>query len=104
MTPTTRELIDVAVRDRRWAQGNFQHLAIIRAAGLPWVSRIHLAMGVGFYGPVIGSGFAAWHQESGNYWGHNAIIRTQAFAQAAGLPTLPGAPPLGGHVQSHDFV
>jgi membrane glycosyltransferase len=59
---------------------------------------------VGFYGPVIGAGFAAWHQESGNYWGHNAIIRTQAFAQAAGLPTLPGAPPLGGHVQSHDFV
>ena len=27
-----------------------------------------------------------WHQESGNYWGHNAIIRTEAFAQAAGLP------------------
>jgi len=59
---------------------------------------------VGFYGLVVAAGFAAWHQESGNYWGHNAILRTQAFAQSAGLPTLPGSPPLGGHIQSHDFV
>ena len=59
---------------------------------------------VAFYGPVIAAGFAAWHQESGNYWGHNAILRTRAFAQSAGLPTLPGTPPLGGHIQSHDFV
>jgi membrane glycosyltransferase len=59
---------------------------------------------VAFYGPVVAAGFAAWHQQSGNYWGHNAIVRTRAFAQAAGLPDLPGRPPLGGHVQSHDFV
>ena len=59
---------------------------------------------VAFYGPVVASGFAAWHGESGNYWGHNAIVRTQAFAAAAGLPDLPGGPPFGGHVQSHDFV
>jgi membrane glycosyltransferase len=59
---------------------------------------------VGFYGPVIAAGFAAWHQGSGNYWGHNAILRTRAFAQSAGLPTLSGSPPLGGHIQSHDFV
>jgi membrane glycosyltransferase len=59
---------------------------------------------VAFYGPVVAAGFAAWHHNSGNYWGHNAIVRTQAFAQAAGLPELPGRPPFGGHVQSHDFV
>jgi membrane glycosyltransferase len=59
---------------------------------------------VAFHGPVFSAGFAAWHQGSGNYWGHNAIIRTRAFAGAAGLPNLPGAPPLGGHIQSHDFV
>ena len=59
---------------------------------------------VAFYGPVFSAGFAAWYQGSGNYWGHNAIIRTRAFAEAAGLPILPGTPPLGGHVQSHDFV
>jgi membrane glycosyltransferase len=59
---------------------------------------------VAIYGPVVSAGFAAWHQGSGNYWGHNAIIRTQAFATAAGLPSIPGRPPLGGHIQSHDFV
>ena len=59
---------------------------------------------VAFYGPVFSAGFAAWHQGSGNYWGHNAIVRTRAFAESAGLPNLPGTPPLGGHIQSHDFV
>lgn len=59
---------------------------------------------VAFYGPVVAAGFAAWHQQSGNYWGHNAIVRTRAFAQAAGLPELSGGPPLGGQIQSHDFV
>ena len=40
----------------------------------------------------------------GNYWGHNAIIRTRAFAAHCGLPDLKGRPPLGGHILSHDFV
>ena len=40
----------------------------------------------------------------GNYWGHNAIIRTEAFAAHCGLPDLRGTPPLGGHILSHDFV
>jgi membrane glycosyltransferase len=56
------------------------------------------------YGPVLAAGIAAWHGRNGNYWGHNAIVRTQAFASAAGLPQLSGAPPLGGHILSHDFV
>ena len=59
---------------------------------------------VAFYGPVVAAGFAAWYQHGGNYWGHNAIVRTRAFADTAGLPSLPGRPPLGGHVLSHDFV
>src|SRR4029078_10997644 len=59
---------------------------------------------VSFYGPVVAAGFAAWYQHSGNYWGHNAIVRTRAFADAAGLPSIPGRPPLGGPVLSHDFV
>lgn len=56
------------------------------------------------YGPVIAVGLSAWSGRDGNYWGHNAIIRTRAFAQACGLPDLPGRPPFGGHVLSHDFV
>ncbi|MCF1503486.1 glucans biosynthesis glucosyltransferase MdoH [Afifella sp. H1R] len=56
------------------------------------------------YGPVVAGGMAAWQGSDGNYWGHNAIIRTRAFAKACGLPPLPGDPPFGGHILSHDFV
>ncbi len=56
------------------------------------------------YGPVQAHGLAWWHGAEGNYWGHNAIIRTAAFAQAAGLPELKGRKPFAGAVLSHDFV
>jgi membrane glycosyltransferase len=56
------------------------------------------------YGPVIARGMAAWSGDSCNYWGHNAIIRVQAFAQNCGLPSLPGRKPFGGFILSHDFV
>ncbi|MFC3126323.1 glucans biosynthesis glucosyltransferase MdoH [Pseudoroseomonas globiformis] len=56
------------------------------------------------YGPLIAEGIAWWHGSEGNYWGHNAIIRTRAFADAAGLPELAGRKPFGGHILSHDFV
>ncbi|MDP3416052.1 glucans biosynthesis glucosyltransferase MdoH [Falsiroseomonas sp.] len=56
------------------------------------------------YGPMIAAGIAWWHGAEGNYWGHNAIIRTRAFAEHAGLPTLRGPRPFGGHILSHDFV
>eukprot|EP01037_Dinobryon_pediforme_P011920 gene11920-biopygen7247 len=56
------------------------------------------------YGPVIAAGLAAWMGRDGNYWGHNAIIRTKAFADHCGLPDLKGRPPFGGHILSHDFV
>jgi len=56
------------------------------------------------YGPVFTTGTALWHQADGNYWGHNAIIRTAAFTAHCGLPDLPGRKPFGGHIMSHDFV
>ncbi|ACK49682.1 glycosyl transferase family 2 [Methylocella silvestris BL2] len=56
------------------------------------------------YGPVIAAGVSVWMGREGNYWGHNAIIRTRAFAAHCGLPSLPGRPPFGGHILSHDFV
>lgn len=42
-------LIDYAARDRRWCQGNLQHLAVLPARGLHWVSRLHLLTGIGSY-------------------------------------------------------
>ena len=56
------------------------------------------------YGPVIGAGLADWTGAEGNFWGHNAIVRTIAFTGSAGLPVLPGSAPFGGHILSHDFV
>jgi membrane glycosyltransferase len=56
------------------------------------------------YGPMIAAGVAWWHGSEGNYWGHNAIIRVKAFAEAAALPELRGRKPFGGHILSHDFV
>ena len=56
------------------------------------------------YGPMIAAGGAWWHGTESNYWGHNAIIRVGAFAEAAGLPELRGRKPFGGHILSHDFV
>jgi membrane glycosyltransferase len=56
------------------------------------------------YGPVIAAGLSVWMGRDGNYWGHNAVIRTAAFAAHCGLPDLSGKPPFGGHILSHDFV
>jgi len=56
------------------------------------------------YNPLFALGTAFWFPGRSNYWGHNAIIRTEAFMADAGLPKLPGKPPLGGEILSHDFV
>jgi membrane glycosyltransferase len=56
------------------------------------------------YGPLIAHGIAWWHGAEGNYWGHNAMIRTRAFAACAGLPELRGRKPFAGPIMSHDFV
>ena len=55
-------------------------------------------------GPMLASGLAFWQLEGGNYWGHNAIVRTRHFANFCALPKLPGKPPFGGEILSHDFV
>ncbi|WP_411232871.1 glucans biosynthesis glucosyltransferase MdoH [Marivita sp. S0852] len=56
------------------------------------------------YGWLLAEGLAVWSQRESNYWGHNAIIRTRAFADSARLPYLPGL--RGGEtlILSHDFV
>ncbi|MGV3484390.1 MAG: glucans biosynthesis glucosyltransferase MdoH, partial [Planctomycetaceae bacterium] len=56
------------------------------------------------YGPLFNWGLVAWTGGEGNYWGHNAMIRTRAFLRHCGLSELPGPAPLGGEVLSHDFV
>ena len=56
------------------------------------------------YAPVFIAGLNFWALDLGNYWGHNAIIRTEPFMQYCDLPQLPGSRPFGGQILSHDFV
>lgn len=42
-------LLDAAQRDRRWAQGNIQHLALLGTRHLAWPSRVHFLTGVVSY-------------------------------------------------------
>ncbi len=56
------------------------------------------------YGPMFAAGLHYWQLGDGQYWGHNAIIRVEPFMKHCSLPRLPGKPPLGGEIFSHDFV
>jgi membrane glycosyltransferase len=39
-------VIDFAARDRRWAQGNLQHIGVVPMRGLHWLSRVHMLTGI----------------------------------------------------------
>ena len=56
------------------------------------------------YAPMFSAGLHFWQLGDGQYWGHNAIIRTGPFMKHCALARLPGKPPLGGEILSHDFV
>ena len=56
------------------------------------------------YGAALAEGLAKWSDREGNYWGHNAIIRTAAFASCAGIPRLNTIRSKGALILSHDFV
>jgi membrane glycosyltransferase len=42
-------IVDFAIRDRRWMQGNLQHLRLLGASGLSAASRLHLFIGASAY-------------------------------------------------------
>ena len=44
--PTLAALL---ARDRRWCQGNLQHIQVLAARGLHWINRFHLLRGVSAY-------------------------------------------------------
>ncbi len=58
----------------------------------------------GVYGAALAEGLSVWCGQEGNYWGHNAIIRTEAFANCAGLPRLRRWRGGDSLIMSHDFV
>jgi membrane glycosyltransferase len=76
-------LLDSAARDRRWAQGNIQHLAVMFSSGFTWPNRVHMGIGVMSYlaSPlwfaliVIGLGTA----------GHIATVQFEYFSDEMSL-------------------
>jgi membrane glycosyltransferase len=50
------------------------------------------------------TGSAWWHADCGPFWGHNAAVRIAPFTEHCKLPDLPGKPPFGGHILSHDQI
>ena len=63
-----------------------------------------IQFGARLQSPMLAAGLAYWNLGEGNYWGHNAIVRLRPFQDYCLLPRLPGRPPLGGEILSHDFV
>ncbi len=83
-------------------------LGLLQAPPLP-INRVSLfgrihQFAMNAYSPVFLSGLNFWQGTTGNYWGHNAIIRIRPFIEHCRLPTLPGRAPLGGSILSHDFI
>ena len=56
------------------------------------------------YGPLFSASLCFWQLGESTYWGHNAILRVEPFLKHCGLSRLPGKPPLGGEILSHDFI
>ncbi len=59
---------------------------------------------VRLYAPLALRGLEFWQGPQGSWWGHNAILRVEAFREHAKLPILPGRPPFGGEILCHDTV
>jgi membrane glycosyltransferase len=81
-TPPT--LLDTALRDRRWCQGNLQHARVLAVAGLHWVSRLHLVCGIlAYLAPalwlaVLVCGAIIWPSQ-------HVTVRSAEFREVTGL-------------------
>ena len=71
--------------------------------GRTFFARLMQFSGV-LYGPVFQAGLNYWQAGSGNFWGHNAIIRVAPFIEHCALPTVAPASRAKGRFMSHDYV
>lgn len=82
--------------------GILQTLVVGLPAYSPFARIFQFGMRQGMRPYTLGS--AWWQGDQGPYWGHNAILRLAPFREHCVLPRIPGKPPLGGEVLSHDQV
>jgi membrane glycosyltransferase len=80
--------------------GILQTLVTGLPSSSPFARIFQFGMRLGMRSYTLGA--ASWQGDCGPYWGHNAILRLAPFTEHCHLPLLPGKPPLGGHVLSHD--
>jgi membrane glycosyltransferase len=80
--------------------GILQTLVTGLPSASPFARIFQFGMRLGMRSHTLGA--ASWQGDCGPYWGHNAILRLAPFIEHCELPVLPGRPPLGGHVLSHD--
>lgn len=82
--------------------GILQHLVVGMPNASPFPRIFQFGMRHGMRAYTMGS--AWWQGDCGPYWGHNALVRVAPFMRHCRLPELPGRPPLGGRILSHDQV
>ncbi len=92
----------VRLMQRNPRLGILQTLVVGLPAASPFARMFQFGMRHGMRSYTTGS--AWWQGDSGPYWGHNAILRLEPFIRHCRLPQLPGRPPLGGEILSHDQV
>lgn len=92
----------VRLMQRNPTLGILQTLVVGLPAASPFARVFQFGMRHGMRTYTTGS--AWWQGDSGPYWGHNAILRLAPFSRFCRLPRLPGGPPLGGDILSHDQV
>jgi len=92
----------VRVMQVRPGIGILQTLTTGLPSASPFARIFQFGMRLGMRSYTLGA--ASWQGDCGPYWGHNAIIRIAPFTAHCHLPVLPGRPPLGGHVLSHDQI
>lgn len=90
------------IMDRRPAVGLLQTVPQVIGAHTLFQRWMQFASRI--YGPIATAGLVWWSGPEATFWGHNALIRVRAFAESCGLPVLPGKPPFGGTIMSHDVV
>ncbi|MFO1074543.1 MAG: glucans biosynthesis glucosyltransferase MdoH [Geminicoccaceae bacterium] len=82
--------------------GILQQLIVGLPTATPFPRLFQFGMRHGMRAYAVGG--AWWQGDCGPYWGHNAAIRVAPFLAHCRLPVLPGGPPLGGRLLSHDQV
>jgi membrane glycosyltransferase len=82
--------------------GLLQTLVVGMPSGSFFARAFQFGMRQGMRTYTMGS--AWWQGDCGPFWGHNALIRLAPFRDDCELPVLPGKPPLGGLILSHDQV